>query len=103
MIKIFVLKVELFAGMMNLFNFCDGLLSMKKLILESNIEKKVMILKLTKKLKSKEIECKLELNNRKIPKDEMLDLLVKEIEEIKNNEDEDVSNKINVLNNNMTK
>lgn len=103
MMKIFVLQEEYFRGMMNLFNFCDGLLSKKKLILESNIEKKVMILKLTKKLKSKEIECELELNNRKIPKNEMLNLLVKEIEEIKNNKDEEVSNKINILNNNMTK
>ena len=101
MMKIFVLKKEFFSGMKTLFKFCDNLLSKKEMILEYKIEKNVMILKLIKKLKSKEIECKLELNNVKLPKDEMIELLIKEINEIKNNENEDVSSKINMLSNNV--
>ena len=57
-----------------------------------------MILKLNKIIDFDEIECRLELNESKIQKDEMFNLLIDEINEIKNNKiDNNNSNLINEL------
>ena len=84
--------------MEKIFNFIDTALERQTLILDYNEGTKRMILKHTKKIDFNEVECKLELINNNIPHDEMFLLLIKEINDIKeNNNEKDI--KINELRN----
>ena len=83
--KLFLLQKEHYKDLSKIFHFFDLAFTRKKIKLEYNKEKNVMLLKLNKILDFDEIECKLELNENKIQKDEMFNLLIDEINEIKNN------------------
>ena len=83
--RLFFLQREIYDKMETIFNFIDTTLRMKTLNLDYNEGENKMILKHTKKIDFNEVECILELNNDKIPKDEMLLSLIKEINNIKEN------------------
>ena len=82
--KLFLLQKEHYIDLSKIFHFFDLALTKKKIKLEHNKEKNLMILKLNKILDFDEIECKLELNEEKLQKEEMFNLLLDEINEIKN-------------------
>ena len=83
--QLFLLQKEHYKDMQKIFHFFDLALTKKKIKLEYNEEKRLMILKLNKILDFDEIECKIELKETKISKDEMFNLLYEEINGIKNN------------------
>ena len=86
--KYFLLQKEHYTDLKKVFNFFDLALSKKKINLELDKKKKVMILKLKKIIDFDEIECKIELKETKIQSDEMFNLLIDEINDIKSNKKE---------------
>ena len=83
--RLFFLQGEIYDKMETIFNFIDTTLTMKTLNLDYNEGENKMILKYTNQIDFNEVECILELNNDKIPKDEVLLSLIKEINNIKEN------------------
>ena len=83
--RLFFLQREIYDKMETIFIFIDTTLTMKTLNLDYNEGENKMILKHTKKIDFKEVECILELYNDKIPKDEMFLSLIEEINNIKEN------------------
>ena len=81
--RLFFLQREIYDKMETIFNFIDTTLTMKTLNLDYNEGENKMILKYTNQIDFNEVECILELNNDKIPKDEVLLSLIKEINNIK--------------------
>ena len=80
-----------------LFKFFDFAITNKKIQLEYSNYKNIMELILKKEKDVNEIEGKLELNKNKIENDEMFNILINEINEIKNNKKENKDNIINEL------
>ena len=95
--QLFLLQKEHYKDMQKIFHFFDLALTKKKIKLEYNEEKRLMILKLNKILDFDEIECKIELKETKISKDEMFNLLYEEINGIKNNNKGNLEN-IEIIN-----
>ena len=84
-----------------LFQFFDSAVKNEKIKLEyNNYDKNRMELILKKEKDVNEKECKLELNKNKIENDEMFNILINEINEIKNNKKE---NKDNIINESIIK
>ena len=81
-IKKFLLQKDYYKDLISLFNFLDLNLTKGKINLEYNKNNNTMILKLTEKGDSGEIEYKLELNENKIENEEMFCLLINEINEL---------------------
>ena len=84
-IKILSLQNEYQADSSKVFQFFDLALTNEKIKLEYNNYKNIMELILKKDNTVNEIEGKLELNKNKIENDEMFNILINEINEIKNN------------------
>ena len=95
--KSFLLQKEYYEDMSKVFQFFDLSLTKNKIKLEFNKVKNTMELKLNKVLDFDEVECKLELNQKKLEKDEMFSILINEINEIKNKKEENKDNK-NIIN-----
>ena len=93
-IKIFLLQREYYDDLTKIFQFFDLAMTKNKIELEFNKDKNAMELKLKKVLDFDEIECKLELNQKKIEKDEMFTILIDEISELKIKKDENKYNNI---------
>ena len=93
--KRFLLQKEYYKDLSKVFQFFDLSLTKNKIKLEFNKVKNTMELKLNKVLDFDEVECKLELNQKKIEKDEMSIILINEINEIKNKKEENVYLDIN--------
>ena len=97
-IKRLSLKKEYQQDSSKVFKFFDLALTNKKIHLEyNNYNKNIMELILMKEKDVNEIEGKLELNKNKIENDEMFNILINEINEIKNNKKENKDNIINEL------
>ena len=96
--KLFLLHKEHYTNISKVFHFFDLALTKNKIKLEYNKENNKMILKLNKIIDFDEIECRLELNESKIQKDEMFNLLIDEINEIKNNKIDNNNNNSNLIN-----
>ena len=90
--KLFLLHKEHYTNISKVFHFFDLAFTKEKIKLDYNKEKNIIILKLNKIIDFDEIECKLELNENKIQKDEMFNLLIDEINEIKSNKKENKEN-----------
>ena len=90
--KLFLLYKEYYTNISKVFHFFELAFTKEKIKFELNKEKNIMILKLNKIIDFDKIECKLELNENKIQKDEMFNLLIDEINEIKNNKTENKEN-----------
>ena len=97
-INIFSLQNEYYQkDSSKLFLLFDLALTNKKLKFEYNNNKIIMKLILKKEKDFNEIEGKLELNKNKIENDEMFNILINEINVIKNNKRENKDNVINKL------
>ena len=96
-IKILSLQNEYQKDSSKVFQFFDLALTNEKIKLEYNNYKNIMELILKKDNTVNEIEGKLELNKKKIENDEMFNILINEINEIKNNKKENKDNIINEL------
>ena len=83
--RLFFLRRENYDKMETIFNFIDTILTRKELNLDYNERENKMILKYTRQIDLNEVECELELYNDIIPKNEMFILLIKEINDIKEN------------------
>jgi len=88
-IKLFLLQKENFKDINKIFKFFDLALNKKKINLEYDNQKNLMILKLKKLLKFGEVECKLDLIYKMMPQNEMISILIEEIKDIKNNNKKD--------------
>ena len=84
--KLLLLQKEYYNDLNKVFDFINLSIENKKIILKRN--NNLMILKINKILDFEEVECSLELNENKIPKDEMIYILIDEVNEIKNKEKE---------------
>ena len=97
-IKILSLQNEYQKDSSKVFQFFDSAAKNEKIKLEyNNYNKNIMELILKKEKDVNEIEGKLELNKNKIENDEMFNILINEINEIKNNKKENKDNIINEL------
>ena len=97
-IKIFSLQNEYQKDSSKVFQFFDLAVKNEKIKLEfNNYNKNIMELILKNEKDINEIEGKLELNKNKIENDEMFNILINEINEIKNNKKENKDNIINEL------
>ena len=100
-IKIFALENEYQKDSSKVFQFFDSALANEIIKLEfNNYNKNIMEIILKKERDDNEIEGKLELNKNKIENDEMFNILINEINEIKNNKKE---NKDNIINESIIK
>ena len=96
-IKRLSLKKEYQQDSSKVFKFFDLTITNKIIHLEYNNYKNIMELILEKEKEANEVEGKLELNKKKIENDEMFNILINEINEIKNNKKENKDNIINEL------
>lgn len=90
--KLFLLQKEHYTNLTKVFHFFDMALAKKKINLEYNQKMNLMLLKLNKTLDFDAIECKLELKENKIAQDEMYNVLIEEINDLKNNKKENKEN-----------
>ena len=95
--KLFLLQKEYYKDLIKIFHFFDSAFTKKKMKLEYNKEKDVMLLKLNKILDFDEIECILELNKSQIPIDEMFNLLIEEMNEKNNIKNDNKENNDTVI------
>ena len=86
----FLLHKDHYKDLTKVFHFFDLALINNKIKLELDQVKNIMLLKLNKILDFDEIECKIELNKNKMTKDDIINLLIDEINEIKNNKKEKI-------------
>ena len=97
-IKIFSLQNEYQKDSSKVFQFFDSAAKNEKIKLEyNNYNKNIMELILKKEKDVNEVEGKLELNKNKFQNDEMFNILINEINEIKNNKKENKEIIINEL------
>ena len=90
--KKFLLLKDVYTDLNKVLDFFDLALTKEKINLEYNKENNAMILILKKVVDFNEVECKLELNQNQIEKDEIIKLLINEINEIRNNKTGDIKN-----------
>ena len=93
--KLFLLQKEYYQDLSKVFKFFDAALTKKKIKLEYNENKKTMELILNKTLDFDEIECRLALNKNRIENDDIFNMLINEINEIKNKKTENKETKDN--------
>ena len=97
--KHFLLHKEYYQDLSKVLQFFDVAFSKNKIKLEFNKDKSIIELIVKKILDYDEIECKLELIQKKIERDEMFSILIDEINEMKNKKEvnKDNNNIINEL------
>ena len=93
--KLFLLQKEYYQDLSKVFKFFDAALTKKKIKLEYNENKKTLELILNKTLDFDEIECRLALNKNRIENDDIFNMLINEINEIKNKKTENKETKDN--------
>ena len=93
--KLFLLQKEYYQDLSKVFKFFDAALTKKKIKLEYNENKKTMELILNKTLDFDEIECRLALNKNRIENDDIFNMLINEINEIKNKKTDNKETKDN--------
>ena len=105
--KIFFLENNYYDSINKIFKFYDIAITRKKVNLSLNKEKNTIVLSLKKPMDFDEVECCLNLEEKKLTNEEMLKILFNEIKEMKlnnnkTNNDNDNNNNQN-LNNNKDK
>ena len=86
--KALKLLKEHYTDIIKVFNFYNTAITMKKVLLKEEKEKKQLILNMERELDFDLIQCNLELKEKKINNDEMIRIIIEEINEIKNKKTE---------------
>jgi len=97
--KILLLQRNYYDNINKIFKFYDTALKRNKVSLTQDKQKKIMILSLKKVLDFDEIECCLNLIEKKITNEEMITILFNEIKEMKLNQNKRHDYNINNINN----